>query len=357
MKATLDREEFVKSLNRLSHVVGTRVTLPVLTMALASVRGSALSLTATDLDVSISARLAAKDASYGQVLLPIQKARAVASKMLGETIIIESGKSQASLKCGAQRCSLSTLPVVEFPPEAEIKGAKLLLKQEDLARSLSAVSHAICDDDSRYVFCGVNMVFSSSGLVCAATNGRALATISMPGDFEKLEMIVPSKSVALVQQSLNGSGDVIVVGDGRHAQFDIAGDLSVVIDTKLVEGNFPNYKQVIPEGGSRIEVKIKDWLQAISVCVPMQNELSYGVSVKISSGVATFKSESPSGEAETSLSVEGDKIEFRIDASYLSEALKAFNSETAELWFIDSLSVLRLTCENQLAVIVPLRLV
>lgn len=356
MTTTLNRQEFVNALAMLKHVVGTRTTLPVLSMAKITADDSGFTLTGTNLDVTVSVNIDSKGPT-GSVLIPAAKAHAILSSMTGDLLTIAWDDKKCHLECGSQKCSLFTLPVEEFPPPPKITGQKILVKQSDMVAALKATAYAMNEDNQRYVLQSLNMVFSDNALDCIATDSRRLAHIHLDTESkEKAEFMLPAATVKLLQKLIQTEWDFLFTISENNVRI-LFGE--VTLDSKLVEGQYVNWKQVIPSGGQEVPVKIADWMQAIRICNPMQGLMhSCGVRVAINKGVATLHSGGESGDATVSFPVDfkGKEVTFKVDPAFLTDALEGFGNETATLHYVDELSALRLTSENKQAVIMQLRL-
>jgi DNA polymerase III subunit beta len=354
MTTTLDRQEFVNALAMLKHVVGTRTTLPVLSMAKITADDSGFTLTGTNLDVAVSVNIDSKGPT-GSVLIPAAKAHAILSSMTGDLLTIAWDDKKCHLECGSQKCSLFTLPVEEFPPPPKITGQKILVKQSDMVAALKATAYAMSEDPSRYTLQSINMVFAENTFDCVATDGRRLAHIHLDTESkEKAEFMLPAATVKLLQKLIQTEWDFLFTIGENNVRI-LFGE--VTLDSKLVEGQYVNWKQVIPSGGQEVPVKIADWMQAITVCNPMTSRRMHGIRVGIGGGLVTLQSASESGDATVSFPVDfkGYGITFMVDPAFLSDALAGFG-EMATLHYVDEFSQLRLTSENKQAVIVPLRL-
>ena len=250
MKFSVTKEKLLEGLQQVQNVVSTRTTLPILSNVLLQANGSEVHLTTTDLDVGVRGSFEAKIEKEGATTLPARRLFTIIRELPSSEIQFDvDGKNAASIRSGQSFFKILGLPEEEFPPLPKFDDAKVVtIRQKDLRDGLRKTSYAISTDETRYVLNGVLFSFKENKLTLVATDGRRLAMVDIDLEFPRsheADIIVPTKAVTELQRLLTDDGEVRVsVGSGQIA-FDLNNTLLV---SKLIEGNYPNYRQVIPGG-------------------------------------------------------------------------------------------------------------
>ncbi len=259
MKFSATKEKLLEGLQQVQNVVSTRTTLPILSNVLLQANGGEVYLTTTDLDVGVRGSFEAEVEKEGATTLPARRLFNIVRELPSSEIQIDvDGKNAASIRSGQSFFKILGLPEEEFPPLPKFEGAKVVtIRQKDLRDGLRKTSYAISTDETRYVLNGVLFSFKDNKLTLVATDGRRLAMVDIELEFPRsheADIIVPTKAVTELQRLLTDEGEVKVsVGSGQIA-FDLNKTLLV---SKLIEGNYPNYRQVIPsEAKERVTLNI-----------------------------------------------------------------------------------------------------
>ena len=248
MKFSATKEKLLEGLQQVQNVVSTRTTLPILSNVLLQAKEGAVHLTTTDLDVGVRGSFEANVDKTGATTLPARRLFTIIRELPSSEISVEvDGKNAASIRSGQSFFKILGLPEEEFPPLPKFENAKVVtMRQKDLHDGLRKTAYAISTDETRYVLNGVLFSFKENKLTLVATDGRRLAMLDIELEFPRsheADIIVPTKAVTELQRLLKDDGEVkISVGSGQIA-FDLNNTLLV---SKLIEGNYPNYKQVIP---------------------------------------------------------------------------------------------------------------
>ncbi|MFW6355016.1 MAG: DNA polymerase III subunit beta, partial [Verrucomicrobiota bacterium] len=263
----------------------------------------------------------------------------------------------------------------EFPPLPTFNDQhSFVLRQDELARMLKSVSYAQSSDETRYIMNGVYFNFADSTLTLAATDGRRLAVMSK--ELEVTEenaghLILPAKTVGEVERLLGQGDSVRIAFNDRQVAFEInteadaaaeAGLLdNIYLVSKVVEGNYPNYRQVIPkENDQHIKLNRESFAKCISRAALVTSDKNNSVKVNVSKDVLEVTGQSPEfGESNVSLNVEyaGPEVTVAFNPHFLLDPLKAIPRDEVIFEFKDELSpgVIR-TPDSFLCVVMPLRL-
>jgi DNA polymerase III subunit beta len=259
MKFSVTKEKLLEALQQVQNVVSTRTTLPILSNVLLQANETELYLTTTDLDVGVRGTCEAHVDKAGATTLPARRVFNIIRELPSSEIQIDvDGKNAASIRSGQSFFKILGLPEDEFPPLPKFEGAKVVtMRQKDLRDGLRKTSYAISTDETRYVLNGVLFSFKDNKLTLVATDGRRLAMAEIELEFPRShesDLIIPTKAVTELQRLLTDDGDVKVSMSNGQIAFDLNKTLLV---SKLIEGNYPNYRQVIPgEAKERVKLDI-----------------------------------------------------------------------------------------------------
>jgi len=367
MKLTVAKEQLLNGLQSVQNVVSSRTTLPILSNVLLQAGEGRLDLTATDLDVTISSGVAAEVEKTGTITLPVKKLFSIVRELgSGEIDLEVDDKNGCKIKAGGSFYRMNGLAAEEFPPLPKfVESRSLVIPQETLKGMLRRTSFAVSTDETRYVLNGIFFSFKEHKFTMVATDGRRLSLTDEDVDFSEgsVEFIVPTKAINELIRLLQGTGEVEVKVTENQASFEIKAEqnLNTLIITKLVEGNYPNYRQVIPaEAGERIPLVREELLQALRRAEIMTSEKSNSVKLAFSTNNLAITANTPDvGESRESMAVnyKGRDISIAFNPTYMMDPLKALENDEVFLELIDELSpgVVR-TNGPFLYVIMPMRM-
>lgn len=368
MKLTIAKEQLINGLQAVQNVVGARTTLPILSNVLIRGEGDRLELTATDLDVTVSCKVEAKIVKGGASTVPVKKLFGIVRELNGMEIELEvDDKHACSIRAAASFYRINGLAADEFPPIPRFKeDKKVVLPQETMAAMLKKTSFAVSTDESRYVLNGIYFSLKDHKLTLVATDGRRLALVDEELDVPEKsqgEFIVPAKTVNELTRLLQGKGTVELKYAENQAAFTLADEKggSVLITTKLIEGNYPNYRQVIPaEAKERIPLMREEFLHALRRAEIMTTDKANSVKLTFGKNNLAITANSPEiGEARESIAVnyKGNDIAVAFNPRYLIEPLAALSQDEVFFELTDELSpgVLKINGPF-LYVVMPMRL-
>ncbi|MBI5773157.1 MAG: DNA polymerase III subunit beta [Verrucomicrobia bacterium] len=347
MKITIAKEQLINGLQAVQNVVSTRTTLPVLSNVLMKAEGGRLELTATDLDVTVSCSVEAQVHKAGACTLPVKRLFGIIRELPTADIDLDvDDKNICSLRAAASFYKIHGISAEEFPPLPKFKeNKKINLAQDKLKLMLRRTSFAISTDETRYVLNGIFFTLKEDKLTMVATDGRRLAMAEeemssvCQGDF-----IVPTKAINELGRLLQPTGDVEIKFTDNQVSFTMTKDSNpgVLLISKLVEGNFPNYKQVIPaEAKERITLLREELQQALHRAELMTSDKSNSVKLAFSKDNLAITANTPDvGEGRESIAINYKGKEFAIafNPGYLLDPLKALETDEVYLELIDELS-------------------
>jgi DNA polymerase-3 subunit beta len=368
MNLTIAKEQLLAGLQSVQNVVGSRTTLPILSNVLLKADSNRLELTATDLDVTITCSVEAAVKKAGATTVPVKKLLGIARELTNSEIDMEvDDKNVCSVRSGASFFKIRGLGAEEFPPLPKFKeDKKVTLAQEKIKGMLKKTSFAISSDESRYVLNGIFISLKEHKLTMVATDGRRLALVDEDVDLaasSQGEFIIPAKAVNELNRLLQDKGEADIKFSENQAAFTLKDDKenSILIITKLIEGNYPNYRQVIPgEAKERVSLGREELLHALRRAEIMTSEKQNSVKLAFSKNNLSITANSPDvGEARESLAInyKGKEMAIAFNPGYLIEPLNALTQDEVFIELIDELSpgVLKINGPF-LYVVMPMRL-
>jgi len=374
MKFKVNRNHFFNGLSSVTNVVGNRATMPILQNVLIEAEGDTITLTTTNLDLGICCRIKAAVSSPGRITLPVKKLvpiiRALSS---AETIVELTGKDRVKITSGSSVFQIAGLPADQFPPIANFAGQPTIaIDQDNLGSMLRKVSYAQSTDENRYILNGVFFEFSSGKLTLVATDGRRLAKCEqkLEGSEKTLALILPARTITELSRLLKSGGKVHVSNNERQVGFtiDIPTNDEGLVDriqlvSKVVEGNYPNYRQVIPkEAGSKVRLEREKLLESVQRAALMTDDRNNTIRMSVSkkSQNLEISAKSDSGEAHEPIAVkyDGPDVNIAFNPQYVIEPLRNVTEDEIDFEFKDDMSpgVIRGLKEDFLCVVMPQRI-
>lgn len=368
MNLTITKEQLLNGLQAVQNVVSSRTTLPILSNVLVRAEGNRVEFTATDLDVTVSCAVEASVKKGGATTIPVKKLFSITRELNGGEIDLEvDEKNVCSVRSGSSFYKIHGLAAEEFPPINKFKDdKKVTVAQDKLKAMMKKTSFAISTDEARYVLNGIFISLKEHKMTIVATDGRRLALTDEEVDISEKsqgEFIIPAKAVNELNRLLQDKGEVTIKYADNQAEFSLADDkgFAVVIVTKLIEGNYPNYRQVIPgEAKERISLPREEFLHALKRAEIMTSEKANSVKLTFGKNNLAITANSPEvGEARESMAVnyKGKEMAIAFNPKYMIDPLNALTNDEVFIELIDELSpgVLKINGPF-LYVVMPMRL-
>ncbi|MEO5753746.1 MAG: DNA polymerase III subunit beta [Chthoniobacterales bacterium] len=344
MKFSVTKEKLLECLQQVQNVVSTRTTLPILSNVLLQTNGSEVRLTTTDLDVGVRGSFEAQIDKEGATTLPARRLFSIIRELPSSEIQFDiDGKNAASIRSGQSFFKILGLPEEEFPPLPKFDDSKVVtIRQKDLRDGLRKTSYAISTDETRYVLNGVLFSFKDNKLTLVATDGRRLAMLDIDLEFPRsheADIIVPTKAVTELQRLLTDEGDIRVSLTSGQIAFDLNNTLLV---SKLIEGNYPNYKQVIPaETKERVTLERETFLNSLKRVSLLASDKSNSIKLNFTKNNIDITANTPEvGEAKESLPVayKGREFSIAFNPEFLMAPLRNLTEDEIFLDLIDEMS-------------------
>ncbi len=371
MKLTIERAALLQSLNHVQSVVERRNTIPILANVLLRVENDGVTLTATDMDISIVDTAPADVRSDGETTAPAHTLYDIVRKLPeGAQIELDSNTEDGRLvlSTGRSRFVLATLPTADFPAMREDDlPHKFAMPAASLRALIDRTRFAISTEETRYYLNGIYMHATEMDNVpvlrAVATDGHRLARVETPlpdGAAGMPGIIIPRKTVNELRRLIDEcDGDIDVALSDTKIRFAFDG---TVLSSKLIDGTFPDYEKVIPTGNDKLlEIDCRQFAAAVDRVATISTERSRSVKLEISPNNLTLSASSPeagSAREEIEVSYDREPIEIGFNSKYLLDIAQQVEGETVQILLSDGASptIVRDTADSSaLYVLMPMR--
>lgn len=369
VKLSVMQENLARGLQVVSRAVSSRSTLPVLANVLLRTEDAGLKLTATNLEIGITSWVAGKVDGEGTLTVPARLfSDLVAGLPSGERIDIEAnGATALRVKAGRFQTQLRGIDAEEFPViPSPGERPTTRVSQKELRRALSEVVFAAASDEARPILTGVLTRLSGDKLTLAAADNYRIAVRSLQVNdpVEDTSLVVPARSYAELMRVMTDTDDPveIMLASAKSQILFHVGDVDIV--SRLIDGQFPNYQQVLPTSHSTKAVVERDeLLKAVRISALIASSAANVIRLRLGdegAGTITIAAAADVGEAqaEVEAAIEGEPVQIAFNARYLQEALQNLDHDQLSVEFSGPLSpgVIRPTTEEDYVhVIMPVR--
>jgi len=360
------RDALLRPLQAVSGIVERRHTLPILANVLLEQKDGRLHVTATDLEMQITAvsEMPGKDGQSTTV--GARKLQDLLRALPDDAALnVDVAGSKMTVRAGRSRFNLQTLPAGDYPRIS--LGAEqlqtLALPQKDLRGLLRLAEFAMAQQDIRYYLNGMLLVIDGSSLQAVATDGHRLswASLAVAGNFSRQEVILPRKTVLELAKLLEDVEDPVTIDIlANQARFRFG---NVELVSKVVDGKFPDYNRVIPTGHTKqIELERSGLLAALQRAAILSNEKFRGVRLVLGDDtlrIICTNSEQEEAEEEIEVPYKGDGLDIGFNITYLLDALANLSSDSVRFQFGDANSSALVTMpdrEDYKYVVMPMRI-
>ncbi|KAF0145367.1 MAG: DNA polymerase III subunit beta [Nitrospirae bacterium] len=366
MKLSVSKEELQEKLSNIQNIVEKRNTMPVLSHFLLDAGKKKSYIIATDLETAIKEPLDIKVEKEGKLCIPARKMFEIVREVDGD-ITMESEDGQwLKVRAGMSKFKLACLSAAEFPAWPGMENVEeMQMDTKNLVEMIEKSLYAAGESDTRYTLNGLlfHARQGSGEINVIGTDGHRLACISRKIDTplkEEKKVIVPRKAAAEVRKFLDRDIDKLTIVIGKsHVMFKIE---DVQFLTRLIEGTYPNYEQVIPSGNEKkIVINKEAFVKALRRVSVMSREKSNAIKADFADGSLAVSASNPDlGEAKDEVKIEykGEPLSLGFNAKYLLDALNAMSGDRIVFELQDPLSPTLLKEEgndNYKCVIMPMR--
>ena len=344
MKFRAERTEFADAASWALRTVGARATLPALSGVRLEVEGDRLRLSSTDLEISSELTIPVQAEADGVALVPGRLLGDVVRSLPQAAVSAEASADRLHLTCGRAQFDLRLMPAEDFPalPQVGPDASVAVMKAEEFAKTVAQVARAASADDARPVLTGVSLEATGTGLTAAATDSYRLAVRTVPWDQgTEHTALVPRRALDEARRSAETLGsEVRLALEGGQVTFEF-GDRRLT--TRLIEGKFPDFRQLIPSGFERkLEIDRAELMEVVKrvAVVGEANTTSTPVTLHLTADTVRVTAGSGEvGQAEESMpgELEGEPLQIAFNPRYLTDGLDAAGSERVVLEFRDEL--------------------
>ena len=363
LRITVSKDELVSALGVVSRAVSTRTSVQILSGILVEAQGSELRLAATDMELSLRATASAQIEGDGAIVLPGKTFADIARLLPVGDVVIEHkpAESVVHVAAGSASYTLHTYNPEDFPRLQELEGVQTFtVNRESLLETIRRVARAASRDESRPVLTGILVSFTGGKLVMAATDSYRLAVkeTELTGTVPELEAIVPSRALQELAR-IASSGDTVDVGVHEN-QVVFATD-GVWLTTRRIDGQFPNYRQLLPEQFEHEltlpRLELLEVVRRASVMIQRATPLQ----LRFAEGELTVIARTHDvGESQESMPVAftGETLEIGFNADFLRDGLESMDGDDVRLKLISPLrpAVIQGEGDDITYLVMPIRL-
>ncbi|MCZ8206310.1 DNA polymerase III subunit beta [Gemmatimonas sp.] len=339
MKFTISREKLQEGLQAVTAAVPAKTTLPVLANLLVETTDRGIRFSATDLDIAVSTEVSADVETPGAITIPAKKLSEIARELPPSPVkIAASGEQRVTLECGRSKFKLLGLPRDEFPTFPSVRfNDSWRVRSGELQKLIAHTAFAVSTEESRPILNGVLWELREERMRMVATNGHRLAKMELPVEASSAppgDLIVPPKALEQIRRLFPAEEELEIARGDNHLGFRSP---FTSVFTRLVEGPYPNYEQVIPKDNDRYALADKAALtQALKRMSVIASDQTHRIKMSFNAGMLKFSVTTPDlGEASDELPVNytGDQLDIGFNATYLLEILRFMPTEQVRLTF------------------------
>lgn len=363
LRVVCAKDELVQRLGVVGRAVSTRTSVQILSGILLEAAGSELRLAATDMELSLRASLSAQVQGDGAVVLPGRTLVEIARLLPGSDVTIEhkASESVVHVTSGTASYTLHTYSPEDFPRLPELDAVETFeVARGSLLETIGRVARAASRDESRPVLTGVLVQFAAGKLVMAATDSYRLAVkeTALAGTAPELEAIVPSRALQELARISDGADEIAV---GVHENQVLFGSGGTWLTTRRIDGQFPNYRQLLPESFEHELTLPRSELLDVVRRAAVMIQRATPLQLRFGDGELTVVARTQEvGESRESLPVafSGEALEIGFNAEFLREGLEAIEGDDARVKLISPLrpAVLQGEADDFTYLVMPIRL-
>ncbi len=338
MKFTITRQNLHNGLAAVSASIPSKTTLPVLSNILFEAREDGVWMSGTDLDVAVRVRVPADVSEAGSLTAPGKKLQEITRELPDEPVDVSTRGDQIELRCGRSHFKFNGLPAEEFPSLAEIGFEDAwTVKGKDLHDLIHHTAFAVSTEESRPILNGVLWELRDGEMRMVATNGHRLARMGIPAGSSgapSADFIVPPAALQHVQRLFRSEDELRVARSGNHLGFQAE---STEVFTRLIEGTYPNYDQVIPRDNDKVaNVQKKALESAVRRMAVVASDQTHRIRLRFEDGRVHLNVLTPDlgeGHDELEIGYGGEELEIGFNANYLLEVLRYMPTDEVKIAF------------------------
>lgn len=362
MKIKIEKERFANAIQTVQNVVSAKSALPILANMLLIAQNNSIKLITTDLDIGISCVLPVNIQEAGAITVPTKRFGDIIRELPGDSALVTSKKNNMiTIETESCQFKIMGLPAEEFPKLPEFKDREIIkLEQSNLKDILRLTSFAVSTDESRYVLNGILLNIQHNNITLVATDGKRLAVIhkKLPEITDKeVNIIIPVKTVQELNRNLQDEGELSLTIGQNQALFDLG---NITIISRLIEGEFPDYRQVIPPVSEhKMRINREEFLLAVKRASLLTTPDYQAVKLEVFKDKLVVSKSTPDvGESSESVPIEyrGKEVAIGFNPGYLIDVLKNLSGELIELELTDSEKPGVIRTDGYVYIVLPMRL-
>ena len=371
MQFTINRDTFLEGLTKVQGIVEKRHTIPILANVLIEAKNNEITITATDLEVGLKSKYEAKIIDEGKITVSAKKMYEIIKELPDKEINFNSKNNfWVEIKCHKSLFNLVGLSPDEFPKFPEVELGENSIDKNKLNEMIEKTLFSVSSDETKFNLTGIfiksDKVDDINKLIFVSTDGHRLSMIQRISENDlddryKEGFILPKKGIIEIKKILETMEENINIGISDN-NFSISNKKTTLI-MRMVDGDFPDYKRVIPDKGNNAAIINKNlFLHALKRISILSSEKSKGVKINLKNDSLTLTSSNPDlGDAKEEIDIiySGDDISIGFNAKYIIEILQVIKHENIIFNLKDNISPGRINPEgdeDHLSVIMPMRL-
>lgn len=338
MKFSISKSALQELLQVVVSAVPAKSTLPILSNVLIRAEKDGLTLVATDLDISIRTRGEASVSGTGAITIPAKRLGEIVRELPSADVKVDVKGQKMTLACGEGSFGIVGMDPEDFPQLPQVDADRMVsLPTETLEKAVRRTTYAVSSDETRQMLTGALLQFKGGQLRMVGTDGHRLAKAAFAGDFSGLEgrdLIIPPKALSQVVRLAAGQDKVSLSVSKNFAVFEIG---PTTVFSRLIDGTFPNYEQVIPKDNPKsFSVSREEFAAALRRVAVLSDNITRQVKMAVKpERVELSVSTADVGEAQWTIPVTytGEPIAIGYNAAYLLDALRTMTSDDVEVSF------------------------
>ncbi|MDA0311353.1 MAG: DNA polymerase III subunit beta [Gemmatimonadetes bacterium] len=338
MNFTITRQNLHSGLAAVSASIPSKTTLPVLSNILFEAEEDGVWMSGTDLDVAVRVKVPADVKEAGSLTAPGKKLVEITRELPDQPVEVATRNEQIELKCGRSHFKLNGLPAEEFPTLPEVDFSEgWTVTGKDVNGLIHRTAFAVSTEESRPILNGVLWELRDGSMRMVATNGHRLARMGVPAESKgapSADFIVPPGALQQVQRLFKDDDSLEVARSGNHLGFRAG---STEVYTRLIEGTYPNYDQVIPRDNDKMATIDKKALEsAVRRMAVVASDQTHRIRMKFEPGRVHLNVMTPDlgeGHDEIEVGYDGEELEIGFNANYLLEVLRYMPTDEVQVAF------------------------
>lgn len=362
MKIKIEKSVLLNGIQTVQNIITSKSALPILSNILIETQTKTLQLTATDLDIGISCAIPVDTLEQGAITIPAKRFGEIIKELPSDSVTITTKKNNmVIIETDTCQFKIMGLAREEFPRLPEFKDKHVIkMDQSGLRLMLNLTSFAVSFDETRYILNGILFRINKNSLSLVATDGKRLAVLDkkMSCDTDKeVSMIIPIKTIHELSRNLKEEGELSLVLSGNQILFDLG---SAVIISRLIEGDFPDYRQVIPPvSENKLKIDREQFLLAVKRAALLSTLDYQAVKLEVFKNKLVVSKSTPDiGESREEIAVEysGKEMIIGFNPVYLIDVLKNLSVKAIEFELTDSDKPGIVRVDGYVYLVLPMRL-